>query len=399
VMLLVQIIGFQFNYPLHALSWTDKRLPFDILILFNCYLVVRAWLKMPRELFVYLTLCLVGSFYFVPAITKLSLANSPSVWVFENELGNLFVSSYINGWMSHIPENTVLYIASVIHLWNPVLLLITVGSQIAGLFILSHKKYALIWLTGVSLLHVGIVVVSGIWFWKWVCVDLGIVFLLISLNSEEESSLYRTPSLLLSLPLIYFSSYYFAPPALGWMDSRFNNLFSMEGTSQSGQTYEMNSDVFGPYGLIFAQNRFFYLVQGPILTDTYGGVHDEKRFRSLQRATARDISKIKHLYGISLWDEGAGRRFAEFVSRYVCVLNKKGGPTKMSILAPPRHIYGKPAKNRIDYKDVLEAVKVRFRETLYSGTSIDHVNDTIIMEIRVCAVVKNGGVEIENPAT
>jgi hypothetical protein len=186
VMVLVQIIGSQFEYPLQELSWTDKRLPFDLLILFNCYLAVRAWIKTPPEMCVYVALCLVGSFYYVPALSKLNLEESPVVWIFQNDLANLFISSYVNGWLSPVPQETILRIAATLHYINPILLVFTLASEIAGLFVLFHKRYTILWLIGASLRHMEIFVVSGIWFWKWVFVDVGLAAFLISLNEKKR---------------------------------------------------------------------------------------------------------------------------------------------------------------------------------------------------------------------
>ena len=164
-----------------------------------------------------------------------------------------------------------------------------------------------------------------------------------------------------------------------------NNFYALEATTKLGRSYRLNPEVFGPYKLIFAQNRFFYLVREPIVADTFGGVDNPLTFRRLQAATVADIENIISSHGMRVWDAKGKGRFERFVSRYLCLMGKNGGPTNMSIVAPPRHIYIEPSEERMNYQDRIETVEVRFVETFYNGRAIKRVTDRVVTKIRICA--------------
>ena len=98
-LLVLHLIVFQFELPLRIYSWTDKLAPLQVLILFSAFLVLRVFRKVRVSVFIFMTLCLVGAHYFAAAQAKLLLGDKLFAWVLENRLDNLFVSSYINGWL------------------------------------------------------------------------------------------------------------------------------------------------------------------------------------------------------------------------------------------------------------------------------------------------------------
>jgi hypothetical protein len=82
----------QLHHPLHAYPWTDKELPFSLLILFLAIVTYGAWRPLPLARFITWSLCLIGGHYFWAGWQKLLIG-----WPQHEVLANLVVNAYLNG--------------------------------------------------------------------------------------------------------------------------------------------------------------------------------------------------------------------------------------------------------------------------------------------------------------
>jgi hypothetical protein len=145
---LTALMGFlvmhQFEKPLPGFTWTDKRILFDTLVLFQAYLLVRRFRPVSPLVYLGLALTIHGSNYFAAAWAKLELN-----WL-------------ANGWLSMLSSEEVLLAASAMRSINAWLVGATIATELAALTLLWNRKSCAAVLFMSAALHVAIVVVSGV---------------------------------------------------------------------------------------------------------------------------------------------------------------------------------------------------------------------------------------------
>src|SRR5690606_34266357 len=144
--------------------------------------------------------------------------------------------------------------------------------ECGSLFFLWRRPYALALLWGWVALHVGIVAVSGIFFWQWILVNLGLFFLLWRDRNERLFPVFKREYFLLSLLLIGGRRIWYDAVNLSWYETRVSYTYRVEAIGESGKTYQLPPRFFSPYEYQFSLAGFGYLVQEPRLDVLYGAI-------------------------------------------------------------------------------------------------------------------------------
>src|SRR5690606_8320467 len=105
-------------------------------------------------------------------------------------------------------------------------------------------------------LHLSIYTLSGIFFWKWIILDLAFCYLFIKTNRQY---LPNVKVMVILFVLSIFCQAWSNPISLGWLDSKLVSKFTYTAVGISGKKYSTNPNYFEPYGILFAQQRFHYL--------------------------------------------------------------------------------------------------------------------------------------------
>ena len=380
------VVASQLHYPLPGASWLwpDKQILFDALILFSAYLVLAAFRKTRPHFFLYMVLCLTGGIYFHAALAKLSIGPHFYSWPLSDKLSYLFVSSYINGWLGFLQPTSVITIAKYIDKINFPLAAATLVIELSAIFILWSKNVSRIVLTGFILLHAGIGLASGIFFWMWAAYDLALIIFICKTASVASRPTFTAKSFVLSVAIIVFANIYFRPIHFAWFDTPFNNRFTLWGVGASGTVYRFNTRFFSPYNIMFAQSRFYYLSHDPVLVDTYGTTQNYSLARDLISNDPSQIPKLKHQYAMTFYNARLAERFATFIRIYVANAQKRG--TKfiaINKIAPPYH-FGKFArKGEYNFQEPLRKVQVYYEEYFFDGQTILPLRKTMITTIPI----------------
>src|SRR5262249_42657060 len=144
LVLLVTVVLQQY-YPLPEGWWTwpDKRLPLDILCSFAAFTLVRALLRERVKPFVpaLLFLCVVGWSYGNAAVNKALLGPHWYTWLLHEDLGNLVVSSYVNGgWLRQLGESGIVAFAHLFHAVRIPLAFTTFAIELSGFALVIRWK-------------------------------------------------------------------------------------------------------------------------------------------------------------------------------------------------------------------------------------------------------------------
>ena len=229
------VVTGQFNHPL-VYSWTDKILLFQLLGLAVVFLPIK--LINRRAGFVpYLVVALsvIATFYFVPGIGKVKLN-----WLSINHTANIVGAAHFqNGWLI-VDPSWYHWIREITTKTDWLLKSMTLAIEVGTVFVLGRRWLAAALLAGCALLHVGIFVTSGIFFWKWIVVDLAFGFVILGLREPLTGRLFNSRQLVVGLCFIGF--YGFSSPRvvnLAWYDSNMMFRFEIAAIGGSGRSYEV----------------------------------------------------------------------------------------------------------------------------------------------------------------
>lgn len=378
--MLVVIVG-QFQGPLHY-SWTDIDLVVDVLALLVAALGFRALALVRAQGIVLALLVLVGAHYVDAARVKYALSPRGWEWAFHNDIANLFVSSHLNGWLADLSEPTVLAIAWLVSAVAVPLQVLTWALEGAPLAILASRPLAIGLLLGLIGLHVGILVSSGIFFWKWAVVDAALALVLWRGDAGWFSS--RATAVAVA-PMILLGGLTGIGNNLGWWDSRLSQYHQLWAVTASGERWRIDEQFFGPYDKPIAQDRFFYLHSEPELTQTLGGTHRYRDFMAIQRVDNKDDLRAMIARGAVRRNESRAKRFDHFVRSFLSSHARRGEdlvPRLLAIVSTPMHISHRArAAQRLPRGANVERVEVMFREVWYDGAQLHLLREVKVRDI------------------
>jgi hypothetical protein len=278
--------------PLGSFHWTDIRPAYEILLLFVVFMIVKRFRDINTTVFILLAITLHAANYFLPGIAKMEISPNAWEWTFLNELNNLFISSYVNGWLGFLNEEHIIFIAHILDKLEVIVTVVTMLIQIGALFLLYSKRISITFFIGFELLHLGIFFASGIFFWAWIIVNLAFIYVVKKLPKESLEYLYSTQTLFIFVVIVLLSPIIYQSPALAWWDGRINTIYDFYATTDDDKVIRLNRNDFSPYDIIFTQNRFYYTSNKKVLNNTYGVIQkDAKKYSQFTHTVANHIIK------------------------------------------------------------------------------------------------------------
>ena len=396
------IIVRQFEIPLGSFSYTDIMPLFHLLNLFVSFLIIKQFKRIDSNPFIILAISLHAANYFIPAMAKLEISPNFYEWFFYNNVSNLFVSGYINGWLTFLNEETVISIATIIKTFKIPLLIITFLVQFLSIIVFFKERITISLFIGFEALHIGIFLASGIFFWKWMLLNIGFIILVKKLSNQTKRNLFTKQTLCLSIFLIIFSPFYFKPASLAWYDTKVNNIFEIQATDVNGKTHNLSRNFFSPYDKLFTQNRFYYILNKPIVTSTYGTVGNDKllysdknfltknkknrdlkdfdHFTKIENSSSAKLEEIREIYGINHYSLKRSKMLEKFLKKYFTNYNKADRSKKIfEYLGSPYHINSNYI-SQYENEDI-KKIELIYKELYYDGLKITILNTKKIIEI------------------
>jgi len=151
---------------------------------------------------------------------------------------NLFVASYLNGWLNHLSETRILELAEWIRSISVPIAAMTLIIELGMLFGLLRQRGTLLLLAAVSSMHVGIVIMTGIIFWKWMILDLSLLaWLWFWRKHEEVRCIYSRSNFIVSLLLIAAVTAAFHENRFAWWNTKWIKIYEIEARDEAGNRY------------------------------------------------------------------------------------------------------------------------------------------------------------------
>jgi hypothetical protein len=219
--------------------------------------------------------------YFYSGMIKILIGDHPLSWVLHNKTYLLISNSAALGQLpisfsDNLTALTYMALAFLIIPTNFILL----SGQLFSLFALLRIRWA-IWTTlFYDLTHIIIFFTSGIFFYKWIILNLSIVLALETMKRRVVS-----PAIgLMLMSMVILSPSLFFVARLGWWDTPAINIESFSVITKDAKIIRVPSNYFGSFSVTIAQNRMVNEKEnGFLTTGTYGAVMDQ---RSMEQAVS-----------------------------------------------------------------------------------------------------------------
>ena len=359
----------QANFPIGQDTF-DYRAIADILVVFSSFVWVSYKRGFHPKHFLLLALAVFGSYYYSTGVAKWNFGPKYS-WLLENRLSNLTASAYAHGWLGFIPERWFMPFLTFLRRFDVPLAVVTLiieyGSLVA--FFL-RPTLTRVWLVLCCVLHIGIFLMSGIFFWKWAVTNLALYFWLRRGGGAQvlRAMCQNALNLAFGIAVVYFSieRIWFAPQiGVAWYDTRFMEHFEIHVVDANGSKYLMHPESFAPGEVHWEQGSFCYATIGErSLTGIYGTTYSYDIFRAIEGIKAPKEALAMHRRAPICDNPQWRKTFDDFAQRFFGNLNHRGGfPHRwLRWIGSPTHIWIHP--QGVLYEGKAPVVRVEVWRTL-----------------------------------
>lgn len=268
---LVGVKGFFSEYSGLAISSTDYRILADLLLYFSTLLILFRFLKNRIQLCAdelintAFTVFLIWHIlnYFLAGTEKISLLGLDYIF---NPTNYIIVSALLSEKapfvsLMNIDADSIL---SVPNIFVIIINILVLSFQLASPAALISKNTYVLFLIFCDIFHLAVFFSTGIFFYKWIFLNLVLIFFIQRGIIKFNGYIFRWPTLIGVLTVYCVAII----PRLGWIDTNFSFYPRISLIDGSGISQVVGAEYFGPLSLPFAQGRVGTL--RPELVGTFG---------------------------------------------------------------------------------------------------------------------------------
>jgi len=290
-------------------------------------------------------------------------------------LSNILAARHFDGWLEGIISNqNIGVVVSWFHTIAIPMQIFAFLIQFFALFVFFNKRFTLILFLSFELLHIGVFLVSGIFFWEWIFLNLAIVYVLNKLTIDKIKMIFNYKIMFLAFPFILLGNHVFHSSVLAWYDTALNNSYKIYVTTENGEKYRVDNNLFAPYDLIFYYDSLTYGInkhtspywdtQSQFQNEEIKELSNKKDISSLEK----NIFNIEQKYDKNEFNLEKQERLKKILKQYFLNYNKQKDKRLIwSSLAPPKHIYlafDWDKKIKLDSK--VKTIEIIYYKTFYS---------------------------------
>ena len=342
----------QINYPAFDCffpnDYVNVKPLLEVLILFSIFVFIKKiYTKFSILSFLIVVICFHAANYFIPGLGKIDLSEHYIDWIWVNNLGNILIAKYSQGWLSELVSiEKIQIIVGWMSTFTIPMQFFAFTIQAIVLFVLIKKRFAIILFASFELLHLGIFMASGIFFWRWILLNLAIVYVISKLHNSDIEKVFNYKVMLLSIPFIFLGNGVFHAYKLAWYDSPLNNFYQIYSITEDGEKNKIDLNLFAPYERILYINSFNCFIHKPLKArwDTEN-MTIMKKLSSISTQTdpstiKQKIYNFEQTYGVNEFDKRKQEKVTNFLKTFFKNLNNyQNKQTLWTTIAPLRHKY------------------------------------------------------------
>jgi hypothetical protein len=199
-----------------------------------------------------LAICVHLSNYFYSGLAKALLGNNIFSWLLTNHTENMILAHNEFGELpisliSGVPEFAFSILQSAVLLFNAA----TFFGQLFAVIAPIRIRWIVLITLFYDAMHIGIFLASGIFFYKWIMLNVAIVSALRYLRSDDTDRMFKVMamSMVLAAPLL------FNVANLAWFDIKSMNHERIYAILDDGSEVEVPSNYWGTFSIHYAQQR------------------------------------------------------------------------------------------------------------------------------------------------
>jgi len=372
----------QFNYPVDGFTLFDKQVLFDVLLMFLAYVYTRVFFPAIKISFLFLVICIVASNYFMCAVAKIMISPHGYEWLLKNEPSDLFCNVHMRGWLSKSSQNTIDALYSFLADYGKFFQAVIFLLECSALFLLRSRKTAIILLCCLCGLHLGIFIFGSMLFWKWMCIDLMLIFILWR-NKNVEEKVYSKKLFLSSLVIILSSVLWLRPVQIAWYDTPANQYFTYEVVDAEGKIFEFDKNQMNPYHQWFQYDQFLYLVNENCLPISgFGYTMNYKIAQAIKESIPEMYQKLEMKFGKNYYNETKKEKYEDFIKIYFSNRNQALDKTFIPyLLSAPHHLHSSTYANCYTGKLPVHMFKVIFNKVISKNGKAYTISKKTVDEI------------------
>lgn len=373
------LISYQFMFPI-GFAYTDKQMLFEFLALFGVFVAVRPVTRGRTMDFVFVGMCMIGAYYYFPGIEKLHIgAGSPINWVFDNDLQQYVIFSYEKGWLAFRSQELVYSIADFMAVFRVPAQIFTVIIEVGGIFLLVRRRITVVFLIGAIMLHTGIMLASGVFFWKWIVLDGAMAWFIWRYgDSDEIKQIFNPVSTMLGIMIIASGVLFFDVIHLGWFNSPIHNYYKFEVIDTEGDSYDFAYSYLQPYDFPITQNRLHFVSPYPSITAVNGSINDPNIYAQSRFQTRDTVEDFITANSTDSFDEKKAEQLRDLLRVYAYNINTNRQSLFLpALIQPPLHINSQPFPDAYNFEHPIAEVKIHAITSFYDGDTVYTLQDVV----------------------
>ena len=295
--------------------------------------------------------------------------------------------------MGFLDESVIINISKYIEAVTVPLQFITLFIEAGFILLLIKRNFSILFLMGAIILHLGIFITSGIFFWHWMAVDAIFLYIICTnYNSGWLFNLYSNASLkIISLLLILSTGTILEGEMLGWFDTKVNNVYIIEATDTNCEKYSLPPAFLSPYDFPISQNKFHFANKYPILVGGVGETGNKTIFEQInQSISTNDIAELFEKHGEIKSNPILTEELVFFFERYFANLNLARKKYLVpQILTAPHHIWNQSIGNIYNFQAPIQNINLIYMETYFDGNEIHTIKNDVILSVPIQTIMSS----------
>lgn len=351
----------QFNFSIQGFPLFDKRILYDLLILYSVYQYVRMLFPGFSLKLLYWAMIIVASNYFFSGIDKLITTPHGYEWLTENDSADLFNNAVIRGWLACSGITTTDVLRGIIMEMGPYFQWTVLILEIGVLLIFWKRHIAIYWLGALCFMHIGIFIFGSMLFWKWMAVDILLLVLLIYHRRNYFAEMFPGKAhLFYTACVLIFSSLWLKPTSIAWHDTPYTQYFTYEVQDESGKWYPMDKNAMNPYHQYFQFDHFLFLVHDTLPEVSGFGYTSDYQLAEMLREPSIDFERVLREKGEVHFDSTMKLRYEEFIRSYFMNSNERlDKPLFITSVSLPHHLYSSVCGEQYNHDFRVMSFRVR----------------------------------------
>lgn len=365
---------------LEGFSWAFPFIPFHVVVIFSAYffLFVLTKSNRPQDL-LFFVCCVYITHYWNSGCFKLN-----AFWASSDQVNYLVANTYANGWLNFLSHEEVGSFTEMLSPLNWVIRPLTIFLEVGSMFILFHRQLPKVFLFGLACFHIGVFVYSGINFWMWILMDLGLLFLINRKNAFGDIFKFNKIQLLLFIALLYGNRFWQKTQPLFWYDVPMTYTYIFEAESDDGDLYRLTPGFFAPFDFQITLGNFSHLNGHKILPITWGASTEEHAKWFVQEHSMKEILDYEKEKGRIALDEERKMIFETFIKKYIENWNERLAKKNwLTFIQPPRYIWTFPSDPFANNPKPIREITVFESTSIYKDGKYEEIRKRPLLTVTV----------------